>query len=341
MAKPKILFLLKYREVYSQGYGQHMSSGLANSCRFVADMLSAKGYPVNVEHAVDGNCIDRLVTLHKPDVVIIEAYWVTPDKLKELIKLHKKVKWVVRNHSEVPFLACEGIAVKWSAEYIQLGVWVASNSKKTLLDLQTITRSPFDTKFLTYLPNYYPTGTHVPAKQPMSKQIDISCFGAIRPLKNQLIQAMAAIRFADDLKLQLNFHMNGTRIESNGNPVYHNLRDLFDKNRYHKLVLHDWLPHDKFVALASQMHLCLQVSFSESFNIVAADHCVGGVPIVASEDVVWLNRMIWPDSTDTESIVRHMHFALVNPFQPTRNLKQLTAYSAATAIQWDKVLAAI
>src|SRR5277367_14241 len=98
-----ILFLLKKRSQYG-------SYGLINSCRFIVHALKEHGIKAEHETVTDANEIDKVVTELRPSIVIIEALWVTPVKLEELVKLHSKVKWIVRIHSHTPFLASEGIA---------------------------------------------------------------------------------------------------------------------------------------------------------------------------------------------------------------------------------------
>src|SRR5205814_4697667 len=97
------------------------SSGLFNSAHFISDMLNdALGYESKLVIVTDGNDIDREVANFNPAIVIIEALWVTPDKISELSKLHPDVQWLMRNHSALPFLALEGLAVEWMGEYSKL-----------------------------------------------------------------------------------------------------------------------------------------------------------------------------------------------------------------------------
>ena len=110
---PKILFILKKRNeswgCYGNGSAQGgYPSGLLNSATFVKDMLNDLGFVAELVEVVDNDCIDREVTKARPDIVIIEALWVVPPKFSVLAKLHPKVKWVIRNHSEIPFLSMEG-----------------------------------------------------------------------------------------------------------------------------------------------------------------------------------------------------------------------------------------
>ena len=108
----KVLFILKRREDYNAVVHSNvgLSTGLFNSANFMNEMLQNMGIESNIEVAVDNNCIDRFVTKYKPDFVIIEALWVVPSKFSVLQKLHPKVTWIIRLHSEMPFMAGEGPA---------------------------------------------------------------------------------------------------------------------------------------------------------------------------------------------------------------------------------------
>lgn len=121
----KILFILKQRQMTydehcnASQYSYGLSTGLKNSVTFVVNMLNRAGIESKLETAVDNNCIDRMVKAYKPTHVVIEAYWVVPEKFDILQKLHPKVKWIIRNHSEMPFLSNEGSAIGWTLEYVK------------------------------------------------------------------------------------------------------------------------------------------------------------------------------------------------------------------------------
>jgi len=138
--------------------------------------------------------------------------------------------------------------------------------------------------------------------------INIAVFGAIRPLKNHLIQAISAIQFANEEGLKLYFHINGTRIENNGDPVLKNLRELFEGQEKHELVEHCWMEHDKFVELLQSMDICMQVSFSETYNIVTADAVNGLVPVVVSPELRWVFGLFKANPVDSNNIVSKLRF---------------------------------
>jgi hypothetical protein len=288
----KILFICKKR---NDSYGN--SIGLINSAKFVINALKKNGFAAELAIADDANSIDKLVTDFNPKVVIIEAIWVTPAKFSELFALprHAARKWYVRVHSKTPFLAQEGMAFDWIIQYSKIhpNLIVCPNSVALTEDLT----SGLNLK-VKHLPNIY--DPHDNAKglleyleqakkwiyDGQKKTIDIGCFGAIRPLKNTLEQAVGAIMFANRIGRILRFHVNGDRIEARGDEIARNLRAMF-ANSKHELVEHPWMEHKEFVKLVKTMDLGMQVSYSESFNIVAADFAYNDVPIIVSHDVEW------------------------------------------------------
>lgn len=282
------------------------SSGLLNSAKFVSDMLNENGIISKVVDVEDNNKIDREVHLFKPDVVIIEALWVVPEKFEVLTKLHPNVKWIVRLHSQIPFLANEGIAIDWLYKYIKHDkVFVGVNSLESLDVFEDI----LDKKVF-YLPNYYPTQnkSNICDLNHGHGQINIGCFGAIRPLKNQLQQAVSAIEFGDSINRRIRFHINSERIEGRGEPVLKNIRALFENNPKHKLIEHSWLNHEEFIRTVRKMDIGMQVSFSETFNIVSADFVSNGVPVVISPEITWGSCIFKANPTSNQSIVKKLKF---------------------------------
>ena len=131
---PKVIFILKRREDYSTDIpnftSKQVATGMYNSALFVSEMLNANGIQSSVEFAQDANSINGIVHGTGATHVCIEGYWVVPSKFDELMPLHPNVKWIVRCHSEMPFLAQEGIAMSWTFDYMAKGVLVAGNSPR-------------------------------------------------------------------------------------------------------------------------------------------------------------------------------------------------------------------
>ena len=309
MSTNRILFICKKRSTYGVSYG------LLNSCRFLCNALEQMGNDAEIALVNDNNDIDREVTKYRPTHVFIEALWVVPSKFEVLIPLHPKVEWYVRLHSNTPFISSEGVAIEWIAKYNALSkkypqFRIACNADKMKNDIEL----SLGIKSV-YAPNIYMPSSGAIATSPCDEtksHVSIGGFGAIRPLKNQLIQAMAAIAFANKIGKKLTYHINATRSESygepNGSATLKNIEELF-KDAGQILKPHEWLDWPDFIDLVSSMDLGLQVSMSETFDIVAADFVHVNVPIVGSKEIEWLSDSYQADCTDIKDIISHLEYA--------------------------------
>jgi hypothetical protein len=319
-------------------------SGLFNSARLMVEMLNKNGIKSAIETAQDNNCIDRLVTKHKPTHCIIEAYWVVPEKFEILTKLHPNVTWIIRIHSETPFWSTEGVAMDWSLRYLDYkNIILAPNAKRLDKDLRTALSVKYDAdtiaKHVVYLPNYYPADKrHDKKGEKRNKdELHVGCFGAIRPLKNQLTQAMAAIKYAEDTGRKLVYHINGNRVEGNGDPIIKNIRKLFEHSTNgFELVEHAWQPHKSFLEVLKNVDIGLQVSYTESFNIVSADLVTMDVPVVVSDEISWVNRLFFAKKpSNVNSIVNAMRRAeFFGRFGSYLNRRKLALRSAHAEAVW-------
>lgn len=315
----KVLFCLKYREnswstdpynCSSDNYGSggHLHSGLFNSARFMVDMLNDNGVEAKLVHCLDNNYIHREAVAYEATHVILEGYWVVPEKFEVLKKALPNVEWIIRNHSETPFLSGEGMGMDWTLRYIAYDkVTVACNATRATEQMEMLAYQKYgNSKGIIYLPNYYPVEDFKPQEEKFQNdKLNIGCFGAIRPLKNQLQQAIAAIEFAGWLNKPMDFHINGSRVEMGGAPILKNLRQLFEQfSPTYNLIEHDW--NGAYHDLVASMDLGMQVSFSETFNIVAADFTKAGVPIVTSKEIFWSERLLQADPTDPRDIICKM-----------------------------------
>lgn len=344
----RILFILKLNENYGPEHHPHigLSTGLYNSSFFMSEMLEEDHIDSKMVVVNDNNDIDREVKSYNPTHVIIEALWVVPSKFHVLAKLHPNVKWIIRLHSEIPFLANEGIAMKWLGEYSEhTNVVIACNSPQATEDIKFYLshRNGWNKKItkerVAFLPNFYPQGFKTKMLDKSKDIIDIACFGAIRPLKNHLIQAMAAIQFADKINKKLNFHIN-FRIQQKGEPILNNLIALFShlEHKGHKLVIHDWATREEFLYLCSTMDIGMQVSLNETFNIVGADIVSQGVPLVPSPEIPWASKHFTTRQTNTsdifDAICKTYNFPRINVYLNQLLLKSYTNKSRKIWIKY-------
>jgi hypothetical protein len=349
MVSDKVLFILKRRHDFNpiKHSPRGLSTGLFNSASFMVDILRSTGIDSAIEVAIDNNCIDRLVTEHHARHVVIEAFWVVPSKFAQLVKLHPHVRWYIRVHSEMPFLAGEGMAMDWLGEYVNFpSIYIGVNAPRMLRELrmylsikQGWTEAETYRRVL-YMPNWYPPGYKTKSFNRDRYWIDIACFGAVRPLKNHLLQAYAAIQFAESRDKQLRFHINGGRIEQKGDSVLHNLKGLFQhlSGRGHQMIMHDWRPRDQFLELCGTMDIGMQCNMSETFNIVGADLISQGVPLVGSAEIPWTNRYWHARAQYSDEMVRALDRAYRWPkLNVWLNQRNLDKYCKQTQQIWADI----
>ena len=336
----RVLFILKRREDYNEKIHTKvgLSTGLYNSASFCHNMLNAYNIKSKLIVVVDNNDIDREVKEYQPTHVIIEALWVVPEKFTVLSKLHPNVEWIIRLHSELPFLAGEGIALDWIGSYslhknIKIGVNAPRMMNEVIEYLKT--KGSYNDNII-YMPNYYPQD-YTYSKKKKDEYLDIGCFGAVRLLKNHMVQAMAAIKAANKMGKKLRFHVNIGRIEMQGGPVMHNLLALFEgiEGSGHTLINHPWVPREEFLKICAKMDVGMQCNFSETFNIVGADLISQGIPLVGSKEIPWLPRILRTDPTDSDKIASKLILAYkYNKILSKYSQVQLSCYTNKSRNHW-------
>ena len=115
------------------------NSGLYLSAQYVVDMLNASGVPARLVAVRGLDGIDEVISEVSPSDVVIEALFVAPSELQYLVNKYPNIRWFVRSHSQLPFLAQDGLATEWVWAYLQLpAVNVAANTLRGTNDLKII-----------------------------------------------------------------------------------------------------------------------------------------------------------------------------------------------------------
>lgn len=245
-------------------------------------------YPVR--HNIDVvNSIDKYNETHKKGLthVIISAPWLSLHDVKNLIKHFPHIQFVILSHSNVGFLQADPGGVELLRKYGELS--------KIYNNLKVGGNSPqFAHWFrLAYqeqcicLPNLYPHN-HIKHKVWDGKSpLKIGAFGAIRPEKNFMTAAAAALAIHSILEVPIEFHMStgGGGCKSMTLPAISEMLNNIDGV---SLIRHEWETWDKFIHLIKDMDLLIQVSYTESFNMITADGVSVGVPTVASPAITWV-----------------------------------------------------
>ena len=223
--------------------------------------------------------------------VIISAPWIPTPAIQSLLMEFGQVHFTVVSHSNIGFLMADsnGIKLLREANQLQAGYHnfsVGGNSQKFC-----------DAWFHMYgvrpifLPNLYNVATisQVGERTPWSQgPLRIGIFGATRPLKNMVSAAAGAIEISRKLRTDVEVWTSTGREEGGGDTVSRAVGELINGLPTVKLVRSGWQSWAGFRKIVGTMHLLLQPSYTESFNMVTADGIAEGVASVVSDAIDWV-----------------------------------------------------
>jgi hypothetical protein len=273
-----------------------------------------------------------------PTHVIINAPWIETKALQAMAGEFPNVTFAVVSHSNWGFLAADPHAVKLMREGAELqhtthNVRVAGNCTR-FVDTAT---EAWSTQ-LAYLPNLYDTSEPMaPARGPWpGDSLRVGLFGACRILKNGVTAAAAVAVLANSLRVPTELHIS----ERDDGGVSRAIDELVEQVPNLKVVHSGWLSWTKFRRLVGHMHLLLQPSFTESFNVVTADGIHAGVPSVVSSAISWAPTRWQADPDDAGDVARVAEYLLRSPGAINDGRNALQAYVAASVAQWKSFLVA-
>lgn len=270
---------------------------------------------------------------------VIEAPWISANRLQQMLFKHPNIHFIVRSHSQVGFLQVEAGAIKIIRDMLSmqdsvLNLTVAANSTRLANFLEHTYKSQ-----CLYLPNLYDISRvhRKHAKYHDHRTLRVSSFGALRLLKNHTTAAAAAMMIAEQRGCDLEFWVSVNR-EEHGKGILQSLRNMFENVPGMKLVENPWQPWSDFCRTVAHMDLCMQVSHTETFNIVAADSVAEGVPCVVSPAIEWLPSTWQVDVDKVEDMARVGSYLLSDPYAPAQGLKALETFCNTGEATWMSYL---
>ena len=274
---------------------------------------------------------------HRLTHAVISAPWLSTRDMAEIVKFFPMIQFVVVSHSNVGFLQADPQGIRLLRDYIELSrkhdnLSVGGNSEKFT---RWLSEAYGDHAVL--LPNMYPVqpgldfGSHCDGDV-----IKIGSFGAIRPLKNQLTAAAAAMIISKRLKIPVEFHLSAGREEGGGNIVLNAIQQMTADVPNFKLILDGWTGWHEFRHLVSEMDLLIHPSYTESFNMVSADGISQNVPVVGSEAIYWLPRN-WKADADNAIEIAEVGIKLLHE-GVAEGIIALDKHNSRSFADWKKFL---
>lgn len=265
----------------------------------------------------------------KPKKVLIQALWMDAVSMNRLRDRYHATEFYYHIHSHIPFLVSESHAFLRLKEINDLGIGLVVNDQRTYSALSGIVQK------IEFLPNIYNAKFLDINSKEEKDHVDVICAGSVRIMKNHVIQAIAAIHYADCLGKKLRFHVNMARSEGAMDPRP-NLEVLFRMTK-HELVPLEWMEHQDFIYFCAKMDLGLQVSMSESFNIVAADYVAAGIPMVVSEEIEWADNSCKVSHGDSNLITGMMfHVEQEREKSIRENRTGLIGHNINAKVRWER-----
>lgn len=300
----RLLIVYADRHGMSGGYASHegLGVGAAHSVR------SLRKHNVWVQAVSVGSASALRLKLQAQANVthcLVEAMWLTTAELRSLVTQFPSVHFIIRSHSQVGFLQVESGALLLLREQLMLQEQVmnftfSSNTRKLAAFIEQV----YSHRCLV-LPNLYESDRPSIRRHEAHNHrlLRIGSFGALRVLKNHTTALAAAMEIAVQRHSDLEFHVNSNR-EEHGKGILQSMRNMALGVPWLKLVEVPWTDWSAFRHTVRHMDLCLQPSFTETFNLVTADAAAENVPSVVSTAIEWVPNYWKADADSVADVAR-------------------------------------
>lgn len=286
------------------------------------------------------NAADLIAGLRKTPAshVVISAPWLSTLDLAQICAQFPDTQFAVTCHSNLGFLQADPGAMRLLREGLDLhrtsfNFRMAANSARLANWAETAYRTP-----CLHLPNlYYLDEAQSPREPWTGGTLRIGAFGATRALKNLMTAGGAALHIANGLRADLEFWISSGRNEGAGS-VVEAVRQMMSGLPHVKLVENGWQTWPQFRQTVRHMHLLLQPSYTESFNVVTADGIAEGVPSVVSDAIEWAPDSWKAPVDDACEMARIGRKLLGNPRAARQGMSALRSHNKMAMRQWRAFL---
>ena len=314
--------------------------GLGVSALNTSKVLSREGVDVEVWPVLQAADLAANLQKRPATHVVIAAPWIPSSDIQNLLMSFPNTRFAVNCHSNVGFLQADSNGVKLVREGMEIEMGsarfhVAANSQKFCQWINAAYGAP-----CTYLPNlYYMDGPPRPSPSYCGGTLRIGAFGATRPLKNFMSAAGAALVIARSFKANLELWVSAGRTEGGGDTILRAVHAMLDGLPGVTMVQNGWQSWPKFRQVAGHMHLLLQPSYTESFNMVTADGIAEGVASVVSDAIDWAPNH-WKARTDDVLDIARVGRALLSDARAAFDgYAALSAHNTVGIKAWTQFLA--
>jgi hypothetical protein len=318
--------VLAYKNFAARRNVSHIGLGVA--AINTAKVLQRDGIPTEVWPILSAADLRARLLKSPTSDVIISAPWIPTVEMQSLSNDFPQTHFAVTCHSNVGFLQADRNGVKLVRELMDLematsNVHLAGNTTRFCQWITQAFGAP-----CTHLPNLYFLQNSAPRpRHPFScGTLRIGAFGATRPLKNLMSAAGAALEIAREMRSSLEFWISAGRTEGGGDGVLAAVTEMLSGLPHVALKLNGWQTWPEFRKTISNMHLLLQPSYTESFNMVTADGVAEGVASVVSHAIDWAPHSWKAAVDDVPEIARVGRQLLLDGYAAQHGFEALQGY---------------
>jgi hypothetical protein len=332
--------ILAYKNFAANRHISHIGLGVA--AINTAKVLRREGIRTDVWPILSAADLRQRLRAAPATEVIISAPWIPALEMHALSNDFPETRFSVNCHSNVGFLQADRNGIKLVREMMELelataNVRLAGNSRRFCEWIRFAFGAP-----CVYLPNLYWLESEPVYRQPFcSGTLRIGVFGATRPLKNLMSAAGAALEISRSLRVPLEFWLSAGRTEGGGDSILAAVREMMGGLPGVSLMLNGWQTWPSFRKTVAHMHLLLQPSYTESFNMVTADGVAEGVASVVSSAIDWAPNDWKANVDDVLDIARVGRRLLFDPRAAQDGLCALKSYIAEGLASYRRFFAAI
>ncbi len=330
--------VLAYKNFAAQQNISHIGLGVSalNTCK----VLRRAGIITDVWPVVSAKDLSTRLQRDPATHVVISAPWMPSLDTQALVLANSSTRFAVNCHSNVGFLQADTNGVKLVREAMDVEMashnfHLGGNSQRFCNWIRTAYTRP-----CIYLPNlYYLEAASLPYHPLFNGgTLRIGAFGATRPLKNLMSAAGAALEITHYYKANLEFWLSAGRSEGGGDVILRSVHAMLDGLPNVKVIENGWQCWPKFRQSVAHMHLLLQPSYTESFNMVTADGVAEGVPSVVSGAIDWAPDHWKAMTDDVLDMARVGRYLLTDPHAPQDGLDALVSHNSEGLRAWQSFL---
>jgi hypothetical protein len=271
--------------------------------------------------------------------VVISAPWIPITDMTNLIRRYPRITFAVNYHSNVAFLQADVRGVELLRDYIDLDLgsvnfYVAGNSPRFVEWLKVSYGVP-----CVYLGNmYFVTtssggGSRFGATRDVNGALRIGSFGAPRVQKNMLSAAGAAVEISQETHRDVEFWMNVGREDSG---VIRSIRALIEGLPGITLQLVPWTSWPQIRRIIRRMDVLMNVSYTETYNVVTADGIAEGIPSVTSDAIYWVPDTWKAHADNVPEIARIGRYLIGDPRAGHDGLLALERNNERSLTGWSR-----